>query len=207
MDKNNKGQLGLVLGLVGGVAFLIIGIIVAFAIVGTLQGSGIIPQSTYTITNESQGNGALGVIAYVNQTIYTLNGTLQNGDGSYTITSVVADWNQSNQSSYKTGIAATPTGYNVTVNVANYTIRQNGTIINATNYIFPNVSITYTYVGDNAQNLAAANLTSNFSSGVQNVSSKIPTLLLIAAIVLILGVMAILIAAWRKIRFGGSGQI
>lgn len=48
------------------------------------------------------------------------------------------------------------------------------------------------------------NLTSNFSSGVQNISSKIPTVLLIAAVVLIIGVLAVLVGIWQRMRMGGG---
>ena len=51
----------------------------------------------------------------------------------------------------------------------------------------------------------AGNLSANFTSGVDNVSSKIPTILLIAAIVLILGVLVLLVGAWQRMRIGGGG--
>ena len=44
---------------------------------------------------------------------------------------------------------------------------------------------------DSASYNAVGNLSANFSAGVNNISSKIPTVLLVAAIVLILGVLAI----------------
>ncbi len=52
---------------------------------------------------------------------------------------------------------------------------------------------------------ATDNLAANFTSGVDNVSSKIPTILLIAAIVLILGVLVLLVGAWQRMRIGGGG--
>jgi len=51
---------------------------------------------------------------------------------------------------------------------------------------------------------SAGNLSANFTAGVDNVSSKIPTILLIAAIVLILGVLVLLVGAWQKMRIGGG---
>ena len=48
------------------------------------------------------------------------------------------------------------------------------------------------------------NLSANFSSGVNQVASKVPTVLLVAAIVLILGVLAVLVGVWQKMRMGGS---
>jgi len=50
----------------------------------------------------------------------------------------------------------------------------------------------------------SGNLSANFTAGVDNVSSKIPTVLLVAAIVLILGVLAILVGVWQKMRIGGG---
>lgn len=52
----------------------------------------------------------------------------------------------------------------------------------------------------NSTNFLAGNLT----SGVNNVAGKIPTVLLIAAIVLILGVLAVLVGVWSKMRMGGG---
>ena len=52
---------------------------------------------------------------------------------------------------------------------------------------------------------AVTNLTGNFTEGIDNVASKIPTVLLVAAIVLILGVMVLLIGTWQRMRIGGGG--
>ena len=56
-----------------------------------------------------------------------------------------------------------------------------------------------------AESTAADNLAANFTAGVGNVSTKIPTILLIAAIVLILGVLVLLVGAWQRMRIGGGG--
>ena len=53
-------------------------------------------------------------------------------------------------------------------------------------------------------NSTADTLGANFSSGVQQISSKIPTILLIAAIVLIIGVLAVLVGVWQRMRMGGG---
>ena len=52
---------------------------------------------------------------------------------------------------------------------------------------------------------ATKNLAANFTEGIDNVSTKIPTILLIAAIVLILGVLVLLVGAWQRMRIGGGG--
>ena len=48
------------------------------------------------------------------------------------------------------------------------------------------------------------NLSGNFTAGVNQVSTKIPTVLLVAAIVLILGVLAVLVGVWQRMRMGGG---
>ncbi len=51
---------------------------------------------------------------------------------------------------------------------------------------------------------ATTQLRNNFTAGVNNVSSKIPTVLLIAAVVLILAVMVLLVGAWKNMNIGSS---
>ena len=58
---------------------------------------------------------------------------------------------------------------------------------------------------NSAEDYAVGNLTANFTSGIDNISAKIPTVLLVAAIVLILGVLVLLVAAWQRMRIGGGG--
>ena len=55
-----------------------------------------------------------------------------------------------------------------------------------------------------AEDNATGNLVSNFTAGVDNVSSKLPTVLLVAAIVLILSVLVLLVAAWQRMKIGGG---
>ena len=57
---------------------------------------------------------------------------------------------------------------------------------------------------NSSEDNATTNLAGNFTSGVNNISSKIPTVLLVAAIVLILGVLAILVGVWQRMRMGGG---
>jgi len=52
---------------------------------------------------------------------------------------------------------------------------------------------------------AVTDMSANFTEGIDNVSSKLPTVLLVAAIVLIIGVLAILVGVWQRMRMGGSG--
>jgi len=54
------------------------------------------------------------------------------------------------------------------------------------------------------EDIAVTSLSQNFTLGVDEISSKIPTVLLVAAIVLILGVLAILVGVWQNMRMGGG---
>lgn len=51
---------------------------------------------------------------------------------------------------------------------------------------------------------ATDRLIGNFTEGVDEVSDHIPTVLLVAAIVLILGVLALLVGVWAKMRMSGG---
>ena len=51
---------------------------------------------------------------------------------------------------------------------------------------------------------ATENMAGNSTEGVHEVSDKLPTVLLVAAIVLILGVLAILVGVWQRMRMRGG---
>ena len=57
---------------------------------------------------------------------------------------------------------------------------------------------------DSSEDNATDRLVGNFTEGIDNVSGKIPTVLLVAAIVLILGVLVLLVGAWQRMRLGGG---
>jgi hypothetical protein len=61
-------------------------------------------------------------------------------------------------------------------------------------------------ISDATLETSAGYLSGNMTTGINSVSSKIPTVLLVAAIVLILGVLAILVGVWQRMRMGG-GQL
>ncbi len=57
-----------------------------------------------------------------------------------------------------------------------------------------------------ASDNATDDLINNFTKGIGNVSSKIPTILLIAAVVLILSVLLILWGMYKRMNMGGGGS-
>ena len=191
--KSKKGQVspGLITGLVFGGASLVIAAIVAFVIVSTLTGANLLTGSrtTGTVTNETHtaGDGA-----WVNESGFTLAGASVTNviPDSYTITAI---WN-----------ASTGGEYNISAATNLATVSAGGVVTNATAVTMENVTLSYTYSIKGAQERSSDDLSFNFTSGVDNVSAKIPTVLLVAAIVLILGVLVLLVGAWQRMRVGGG---
>ena len=56
-----------------------------------------------------------------------------------------------------------------------------------------------------AEDNSTTGLVGNLTTGINSVATKIPTILLVAAIVLILGVLALLVGMWQRMRMGGGG--
>ena len=57
---------------------------------------------------------------------------------------------------------------------------------------------------DSAEDNATEDLIANFTEGVGEVSAKIPTVLLIAAVVLILGILVLLWSQYKRMQMGGG---
>ena len=53
--------------------------------------------------------------------------------------------------------------------------------------------------------ISVGNMSANFTAGIDAVSAKIPTILLIAAVVLLFGVLVLLVAQSRRMGIGSGG--
>lgn len=197
VKMNNKGQTGgLITALVFGVASLIIAVIIAFVIITTIGDADLLDggRPTITVTNQSDvSSGVLNVFA--NTTGYTLSGY------NSTWISVTLTEAMNRSANISDGV------YNRSIPLANLSLSTvgvltNGTVIDADAY--ENISVSYTYMLKSGEELVVDRLDSNFSAGVDNVSDQVPTVLLVAAIVLILSVLAILVGVWQRMRMGGG---
>ena len=199
-DKKKAQSGGLITGLIFGIASLVIITIISFIIVDTLFSAQLFDtgEVTTTVTNETNNSaGTSGLFAYVNSTGYMLDhgGASYNDDSyNYRITAIWAEQN---------GI------YNVSIATANATVNSTGFVLNTTGAIWnavlmDNVSITYSYDNITDSNKSATEMGGNLSIGTGNVSEQLPTVLLIAAIVLILGILVLLVGAWQRMRLGGN---
>ena len=56
-----------------------------------------------------------------------------------------------------------------------------------------------------AEKNATDNLVANFSKGIDNVATKLPTVLLVGAVVLLLSILGMLVVVWQRMRLTGGG--
>jgi hypothetical protein len=184
MFKNSKkGQTsGLITSLVFGIASLVIAVIIAFVIVNTLTTANLLQDNRegVTVINESSSIESAGAQLAGGSVARFLS-------GSITLTSA---FNNTDSTS---------------IELANLTVSDAGIVTNATEIEWSDALISYTYTLKTNEEISTDSMSTNFTAGVDNVSSKIPTVLLIAAIVLILGVLVLLVATWQRMRLGGAG--
>jgi len=183
LNNSKKGQMsgGLITGLIFGIASLVIAVIIAFVIVNTLTGANLLQDNRITtaVTNET---------GWLNATAYTLDNVATNNLG-YTMTAVYVN---------------TSTDYEL-VTTANYSLSSEGVVTIVGSEDYSDALYSYTYTTKTNEEVSTDTLSGNFVEGVDNVSAKVPTVLLVAAIVLILGALVLLVSAWQRMRIGGGG--
>ena len=181
-SKDKKGQAGLITGLIFGIASLVVAVIIAFVVVQTLTGADLLDSGevTSTVSNET---------SYLNATAYTI---ANEGATTHTYTATAVYCN-------------TSTAYEL-IPTANYTLSSTtGVLTRAGAEAYTDCLTSYTYKTYTDQEYSSILLAGNFTEGIDNVSGKVPTVLLVAAIVLILGVLVLLVGAWQRMRLGGGG--
>lgn len=162
--------------LVAGVGGLIVVTLVIFVVVTTLLDANLFEDK---VTNNVTINNEKG---WGNSTGYFLGGTLgdiNSSRSSYNITAA-ANWSD---------------GLQINNPITNFTVHSNGTVINASEASWGNVTFNYsfTWTVSSDEQVVGDDMSLNFTEGVQNVSEKIPTILLIAAVVLLFGVIVLLV--------------
>ena len=184
--KNKKG-IGLLNGLIGGVAILVVVTIVTLVAVQVLNDAKLLKTGT---------GSDIDMSITVNTTSGAVLTECDAADGGE-ITAITA--------------ARNATG-NDDINVANFTFDDCYVVIadgfynttadygNSTN---GNISYTYSTKGDSQQ--AVDRMQANFTKGADNVSAKIPTILLIAAVVILFGAIVLLVQRSRSMTSGEGG--
>jgi len=180
MAKFRKDKRTAMIGdLVTGAGSLIILVVITLIVVSTLLGANLLRATASTST-------ATETSAWINSTGYTLTG-FSTSNRAYAITSI-----------------ANVTG--PTLLSGNYTFDSTtGTITNATPTTWDNVNVTYTYIAPTNYETTTDALSGNFTTGISNVSTKLPTIFLIAAVVLLFGVLVVLVVQAKRSGLMGSG--
>jgi hypothetical protein len=175
---------GLVTGIVAGITFLVIAVIIGFTII----------QNLYDISEDVETSWATETVinesgAWINTTAYTLN-------KARTVTGFTSP----------VIFAMTNTTSNLAIPVGNASVTTAGVVTNATVIWWPAVKISYTYKYKMGS-VSTENLRGDFSSGINEVSEKIPTILLVVAVVIVLGILVILWQMFKGMGIGAEGQL
>lgn len=177
-------NMSLVSKLVVGIGALVITSILVFVIVGTVHDSHLLRETAITSSGQEIGVDLSG-------TPHTL-ATFDGYNRSISITS------------YINGTAG---GYEL-ITAANFTYNTaTGTVTNATAVEWEDVDINVTYISPTSFEETEDKLIGNLTAGVDNVSAKIPTILLIAAVVLLFGVLLFLIAQSQRMGINNGGSL
>lgn len=177
--RHKKG--GVVTNVVMGVGGLVIGVIVILIITSTLLNADLLEKTPVTVIDEAS--------VWLNETNYTVTDATVAGFSGFAITSA---------------INATD---NTTILLANFTqFASSGIFNNASSTMeWDDIYINYTYTRDSDEGKSVNNLESNFTEGIGNISSKIPTILLIVAVVFLFGALLLLVRNAKIMGVGGSG--
>ena len=169
--------MGIVTAIIAGLGALILTTIIVFTVTGTIDDANLLRETATTTTTTNE-------IGTINTTGYTL-ANYDSYARTYTITGAI---------NYTDGTLITS---------ANYTL-SSGVVTNASATVWNNVSFNYTYIAPTEYESTYTGLTGNFTSGVDNVSDKVPTILLIAAVVVLFGVIVLLVKQSNAMGFGSS---
>ncbi len=184
---NKKG--GVVTGTVMGVGGLIIGVIVILIVIQTLNNSDLLIAdriNTVTVTNETvvvSNTTGIGTITGINAFFTSWNATLiMNSTGSQSLAE----------------------GTDYVLFTGNATV-QNLTTHGVSVPLIWLITYDWTETRD-VSSSSVGNLTSNFTEGIDNISLRIPTILLIVAVVFLFGALVLLIRQARNMGAQSSGS-
>lgn len=181
IEKNKKG--GLTTEIIAGVGGLVILVVVVLVIITTIFNANLLKGTTTTIVAVEQVS-------------------LNNGSDSYTTT--LAAFNSHNHD-YAIISIVNDTGV-YPCNASNYTFNSAlGTLTNKTKTVFMLVNVSYSYIQTTRYEDTAFGMGENLTAGTNNISEKLPTILLLTAVILLLGVLAFLVIKARALTITGGG--
>ena len=171
---------GLVTGVVSGVVLLVVLVMIGFVVIqnmGDVEDNLATTSGRQSVINES---------GYVNATGYTLAWNYIDGFTSPVITTA---WNGTEL-----------------LDAGNYTVSDLGVVTNTT-FSRGDDAVNISYYFDYKETTTGTReLRSNFTTGISNVSNKLPTIFLIVAVILILGVLLFLWIAYQRMQLMGGSE-
>jgi len=175
---------GLIISLVVGIAALVIGVIIAFVVIDAVADV----HADIDVTTESASVTGETTGVFINNSGYTLALAGVTGFASPVITD-----------------ASNSSGDNIAV--GNITVSDAGVVTNATTLVWSSgVILNYTYTFADGS-VTVENLRTNFTGGIDNVAEKLPTILLIAAVVLVLGILVMLWQQYQRMGMSSGGSL
>lgn len=190
-SQNRRGQLNTLIPLIIGIAGLVIVVVIALTITSTLKNAELLSTTrpTSAVTNET---------GWINTSTYTLDNEKGAETFGFALTAIWGNYpNQAPSNPFNFSIALANASLNSVTGIVTNTSAFNSTVLS-------NVSFSYTHQTYSTEEFTTNNISANFSSGVGNVSSKIPTILAIAAVIAIIAILVVLVAVWQRMRLGGS---
>lgn len=186
MAEENRS--GIITNLIMGTAALIILTIIVLVIVSTIDSANLLQATgggTFTVDNET-----IGPVSDGDEILLDITNTP--GWSGVSIINVTYDQNAS---------PILVTNYTFDSTTAGFIFSNDGenSSFNDTAW-----NVTYTYTPPTPSTTAVKDMSGNFTGGIDNVSEKIPTILLIGAVVLLFGVLTLLIRQSRAMGIGGG---
>jgi hypothetical protein len=181
--KNKTG--GGVASTIFGVGALLIAVIVLLVITSTLLGAGLFDDDRSSTTNLDQ------LVTDANDTATFGNNTLQGAECSLTTINNATTYESYGLDNY----TVTNPGCSIKFTGSDQSINNSQLRINSST----------TYYGISEQ--STRDLNTNFTGGIDNVSEKVPTILLIVAVVFLFGALVLLIRNSRAMGIGSGGSL
>ena len=178
------------MGIVLGIAFLVTSVIIAFVVISNVADVHEPLEAANGYGNVTNETGTAG--AWLNDTGYNLS---MRGVTGFTSPVIVRIYNLSNND-------------DTDVDVGNSSVTDDGVLTNGTTLSgdWGNISVSYTYRFKETTT-SVEQIQSNFSTGITNVANKLPTVLLITAVVIVLGILSILWSQYKRMQIGGNAEI
>lgn len=180
-----ENRSGIVAALIAGVGGLIITALIILVILGTFTNANLLRTTESATTVISEKN-------------FVINGSgikLANFNSSYRSWTII------------TVVNATNTTGNYIIASPNYTLTTSGRLINNTAVLWNAANVTYSYVKPTNYEETVTGANNGFIAGLNNISEKLPTILLISAVILLFGVIVLLYRQYQGMGIGNNGGL